>query len=97
MSDPQSPSQRQLTPAERQKIHRKAFKPLAEELGWLVFHWNTLHETLCELYADLTDDRYVSYAVWHSAANDRPQREMLQSGASTTKACVLASYGHSKN
>jgi hypothetical protein len=64
----------------------KAFKPIALELGWLVFHWNNLQEDLSYLFADLSDNGETAHAIWHSAVNDRPQREMLRSAAETMKA-----------
>lgn len=57
----------------------RAFRPLAVELGWIVFEWNRLHESMGELFADLLFplDRDVAFAIWHSNPNDRAQRRLL--------------------
>jgi hypothetical protein len=72
------------TRAQLQRIRAKAFRPLAIELGWLVYEWNRLHEALATLFGDVvssTKDKSIPYAIWHSTPNDRTQREMLKAAA----------------
>lgn len=84
-------SAKSFFPGRWKTIQKKALKPVAIEVGMLVFAWNTLQEGLCELFANLSDDRSssdsrnVAYAVWHSAPNDRPQREMLRCAVAAIK------------
>jgi hypothetical protein len=67
-----------------QQARAKAFRPIAIELGWLVFEWNRLHEALAALFGDVvspTKNKSIPYAIWHSTSNDRTQREMLRAAA----------------
>jgi hypothetical protein len=68
------------TVAQRRQAQKRAFKPLAIELGWVIREWNRLHEALAELFADViaSSDRAIPFAVWYSTPSDRTQREMLQ-------------------
>jgi hypothetical protein len=70
-----------------QHRQKRAFKPVAIELGWVVREWNRLHEALAELFADVvaSADRAIPFAIWYSAPSDRTQREML-------KEVVVAAY-----
>jgi len=67
-----------VTPAQRQRIMVQAFRPVALEIGWIVFEWNRLHENLCALFGDFGHHRGTAFAIWHSTSNDRAQRQMLQ-------------------
>jgi hypothetical protein len=85
---------KQLTPAQRDRLRVRAFKPIAIELGWLVYQWNRLHEALAELFTDIINlnvnkdllklglrggtDTRIPLAMWHAMPNDRPQRQMLR-------------------
>jgi hypothetical protein len=80
-----APPQKLLTAAQRKRIMERAFKPFAFELGWIAFEWNRLHETLCQIFADLSSDRAAAFAIWHSTWNDRSQREMLSAALRTSK------------
>jgi hypothetical protein len=79
------PQKKRITPAQRHRARIKAFRPFAVELGWILFEWNSLHEGLCQVFADLSTNREVAYAIWHCAAQDRPQREMLRSALTAFK------------
>jgi hypothetical protein len=41
------------TPRQRERARARAFRPLAIELGWLVYEWNRLQEAIGELFADV--------------------------------------------
>jgi hypothetical protein len=72
------------TAAQFRRIRAKAFRPLAIELGYLVYEWNRLHEALATLFGDVvssTKNKSIPYAIWHSTPNDRTQREMLKAAA----------------
>jgi hypothetical protein len=71
------PPPKPLTPAQRWRIMQQVFRPLALELGWIVFEWNRLHEALCDLLQDISSDRELASAVWHSTTSERTQRDML--------------------
>jgi hypothetical protein len=73
-----------ITIAQRNRLRVRAFRPIAQEIGWLAYEWNRLHEALAELFTDIITksnanvaDIKVAYAIWHSTPNDRTQREML--------------------
>jgi hypothetical protein len=95
-----------VTPAQRQKARIKKFRPFANELGWILFEWNSLHEAFCQIFADLLApaDREIAYAIWHSNPSDRAQREMLSSALKVIKSkdkgllklCDGASYALEK-
>jgi hypothetical protein len=72
------PPTKPITPAQRHRIMVRAFRPLALEIGWIVFEWNRLHENLCALFGDFGQHRGTAFAVWHSTSNERAQREMLR-------------------
>jgi hypothetical protein len=72
------PPQKAITPARRHQTMVRAFRPVALEIGWIVFEWNRLHENLCELFGDFGRHRGTAFAVWHSTPSDRTQREMLK-------------------
>ena len=78
LSEDHAPKKPPFTPAQRHRIMERAFRPLALELGWLVFEWNRLQEAMCELFADFSHDREIAFAVWHTAQSDRAQRKMLR-------------------
>lgn len=59
----------------------KLFEPYGVELGKLVYAWNLLQGSLCEVFSILAPPARVAEAVWHSTQNDRTQREMLRSAA----------------
>jgi hypothetical protein len=69
--------QKPLSPAQRWRVMQRVFRPLALELGWIVFEWNRLHEALCDLLQDVSSDSELASAVWHSTTNERTQRDML--------------------
>jgi hypothetical protein len=76
----QSPLKKPPTPAQRERARIRAFRPLAIELGWIVYEWNRLHEALGELLADLIDQNRtrIGFGVWYATTNERTQREMLR-------------------
>lgn len=57
----------------------KAFKPIAIELGWLVYEWNRLHAALGLVFwkVSRTEQMSTALAIWHSTTQDLPQRKML--------------------
>jgi hypothetical protein len=65
----------------------RVFRPFANELGWILFEWNSLHEGLCQIFADLVTpaNREIAYAIWHSTPSDRAQRDMLSSSLKAFK------------
>jgi hypothetical protein len=79
------PKQKSITPAQRQRLMVRAYRPFALEVGWIAFEWNRLQEALCELFADLLPDRDTAFSIWHSTWNDRAQREMLAAALRTSK------------
>jgi hypothetical protein len=63
--------------------------PVAERyvktIGQVAYASNQFHEELSEIFARvIAADRDIALAIWYSATNDRPQREML-------KAAIVAS------
>jgi hypothetical protein len=79
------PSKKILTAAQRKRLQVKAFRPVAIELGWLVYEWNRLHESLGEIFANIIvgddgdgDNIRPALAAWHTLTNERAQREMLR-------------------
>jgi hypothetical protein len=82
------PSKKLLTPAQRERARIRAFRPLAIELGWIVYEWNRLHEALGELFADLiAEDRTrIGFAVWYATTNERTQRDMLRAAVKAVNA-----------
>jgi hypothetical protein len=54
-------------------------------IGKIALAWNTLHEALAEIYANLFDrsDWNLAIASWHSLTSDASQQEMLRSAAKT--------------
>ncbi len=70
---------KRLTRGQRQRVLINTFRPFANEVGWIAYEWNTLHEKLADLFADIsTADRKMSYAIWYSVPSDRLQRGLLQ-------------------
>jgi hypothetical protein len=65
----------------RIRAERAQFRPLAVEVGWIVYEWNLLQNSLAGLFSELTHPvlRYVTFSIWHSVPSDRTQREMLRS------------------
>jgi hypothetical protein len=60
-----------------------AFKPYAEEMGKLAFHWNRLHVHLGDVFhlAAGIEDRDIARAIWSSQTSDHAQRQMLRAAA----------------
>ena len=70
------------TPTQRRREQERQFKPLAIELGWIVYEWNRLQEALGELFADaMGADTYTALSAWHAVRSDLTQREMLKAAA----------------
>lgn len=71
-----------LTKREKEKI----FRPYAIELGYLVYAWNHLQETLAELFWRVSGipKQAAAFAIWHSIPSDRYQRLMLEAAAEKT-------------
>ena len=69
-----------ITPKQRERERARVFRPLAIEIGWLVYEWNRMQAALGELFADVLskDSIKVPLAVWHSVTQERTQREMLR-------------------
>ncbi len=65
----------------------KVFRPLAVELGWIIFEWNRLHEALAELFADLIDIDHepLGFSIWYNTINERAQRDMLRAAVTTIR------------
>lgn len=38
------------------RLEAKTFQPLAIELGWIVYEWNRLHESLGEIFANVVSE-----------------------------------------
>src|SRR5215467_2057727 len=75
------PPKKLITPKQRERARVRAFRPLALELGWIVYEWNRLHEALAELFADVVSGtrQSIGFAIWYAiAANERSQRDMLR-------------------
>lgn len=83
------PDKKPPSPAKRNQMRARAFRPLALEIGWLVYQWNRLHEAMAELFSDIASPKEVQigFAIWHSTPNDRTQRDMLD-------AAIKARGGH---
>jgi len=84
------------TPRQREKIKERLFRPIAIEIGWLVFEWNRLQEHLAELFAQISNPHSpdIPLAIWYSIDNDRARREMLRAAA---KARFTDSTGSLRN
>ncbi len=64
------------------------FRPYAEQIGFLVANWNTLHEHLPHVFSIIlkTSDRdEMAMAIWHSTDSDFLQRKMLRSVVKNAK------------
>jgi hypothetical protein len=74
------PPKKFLTPTQRERARTKVFRPLAIELGWLVYEWNRLQEALAELFATIVtpNNVRVGFAIWHELTNERAQRDILR-------------------
>src|SRR6202035_2579226 len=75
-----APKEKLRSPVQRRRLAERNFRPLALELGWLLYEWNRLHESLAEIFAAVlcpNESAVVALAVWHSARSDLAQREML--------------------
>jgi hypothetical protein len=75
-----------LTPVQRKRQGERRFKPIAIELGWIIYEWNRLHEALGECFAAIAckHNKPVGFAIWHSQPNDYPQRELLRAANEAT-------------
>ncbi len=73
-----SPSYDFLSPSD------KEFEPYAKEIGFLLWEWNSLQDTLAKLFAVIANeqDHRMGLAIWHAIPNDRFQRGMLKAAAS---------------
>jgi hypothetical protein len=80
------PPRKLLTSAQRDRARVRAFRPLAIELGWLVYEWNRLQAALADLFADIVckGDSRVPLAIWHTINSERDQRRMLQAAIDAT-------------
>lgn len=69
----QMPSPRR--PEELEEI----FRPHATALGWVLYSWNWLHESLGALFEAVVRAGHgpVARAIWQSSNSDRAQRAML--------------------
>ena len=70
-----------ITPKQRERERARVFRPLAIEIGWVVYEWNRLQAAIGELFADVVskENPRLGFSIWHSlAANERAQREMLR-------------------
>jgi hypothetical protein len=89
MTQGEPPTKKFLSPKERERARARIFRPLAIEIGWLVYQWNRLQEAMAELFADIVSSgnqfKQVPRAIWYSEPSDRAQRELL-------RAAVKAAY-----
>lgn len=67
---------------------RRAYRPLATEIGLVACYWNNLHARLSLIYANLlapgkivTAEQIGPLASWNTLESDRSQREMLRAVA----------------
>jgi hypothetical protein len=64
------------------KLH---FEEYAMALGKVAHAWNTLQESLGELFVAITQlDQKVGFGIWYSTHSDRAQREMLRAAIEAT-------------
>lgn len=58
------------------------FGPYATAIGFFIYEWNHLQDSLCGLYCNLVKgETHVSQAIWHAVPHDRTQRLMLLAAA----------------
>jgi hypothetical protein len=56
-----------------------AFEPYFSAVGKVVHAWNHLHEELGKLFCEVVGiSQSMGMAIWHSTANDKAQRVMLE-------------------
>jgi hypothetical protein len=72
-----------ITPKQREREKARVFRPLAIELGWIVYEWNRLHAAMGELFADVVskDNLGIGLSIWNCNSiitNERAQRAMLR-------------------
>jgi hypothetical protein len=74
-----------ITPKQREREKARVFRPLAIELGWIVYEWNRLHAAMGELFADVVSKGNpglglsIGLSIWNSlTTNERAQRDMLR-------------------
>jgi hypothetical protein len=92
MSDqPAPPSRRshklQKESAKQKRAKERAFRPFAEQIGWIAYEWNRLQEALGDLFSDVVKPGVlaVGNAIWHSSDNERALRRMLQEALEAAK------------
>ena len=63
------------------KVVRKMFRSYGTDIGHLAIAWNTLHETLSQLFEVVLRSRSpkIGAAIWYSTDSDFSQRKMLRS------------------
>lgn len=69
---------------QRRRDRERAFRPIALEIGRLVYEWNRLHAALGLVFWRVSGTKEMStaLAIWHSTTQDLPQRKMLSAALS---------------